>query len=180
MSKAVLISIDPEWCRLIASREKTVEVRKTRPKIKTPFKCYIYCTLPKRSGDIYIAGNRNPVQGNGKIIGEFICNRITSLRVDSATQAAYNASHTCLTAEQIMQYANGGKLYCWRISNLKVYDNPREISKFYTKCDEGCEYCNLWKYIKVNKDEYDMECSSNFYGHKPLKRAPQSWCYVEV
>lgn len=76
MSKAILISIDPEWCRLIASREKTVEVRKTRPKIKTPFKCYIYCTLPKRSGDIYLTGNRNPVQGNGKIIGEFICGRI--------------------------------------------------------------------------------------------------------
>lgn len=180
MSKAVLISIKPEWCELIANGKKTVEVRKTRPKIETPFKCYIYCTLPKRSGEIYLAGSRNPVQGNGKVIGEFICNRITSLKADSATQAAYNASHnTCLTAEQIMQYANGGKLYCWRISNLKIYDKPREISKFYTKCDEGCEYCNLWKYIKVNKDEYDMECSSNFYGHKPLKRAPQSWCYVE-
>ena len=44
MSKAVLISIRPKWCEKIASGEKTIEVRKTRPKLQTPFKCYIYCT----------------------------------------------------------------------------------------------------------------------------------------
>ena len=46
MSKAVLISIRPEWCAKIASGEKTIEVRKTRPKLQTPFKAYIYCTMP--------------------------------------------------------------------------------------------------------------------------------------
>ena len=45
--KSVLISIRPMWCELIASGKKTIEVRKTRPKIETPFKCYIYCTKPK-------------------------------------------------------------------------------------------------------------------------------------
>jgi predicted transcriptional regulator len=44
--KSVLISIQPKWCELIASGKKTVEVRKTRPKLETPFKVYIYCTLP--------------------------------------------------------------------------------------------------------------------------------------
>ena len=44
MDKSVLISIRPKWCELIASGEKTIEVRKTRPKPGTPFKCYIYCT----------------------------------------------------------------------------------------------------------------------------------------
>ena len=47
MSKAVLISIQPKWCELIASGKKTVEVRKTKPKLETPFKCYIYATRPK-------------------------------------------------------------------------------------------------------------------------------------
>ena len=42
--KAVLISIQPKWCELIASGKKTIEVRKTKPKLETPFKCYIYCT----------------------------------------------------------------------------------------------------------------------------------------
>ena len=43
MSKAVLISIRPKWCEKIANGNKTIEVRKTRPKMDTPFKCYIYC-----------------------------------------------------------------------------------------------------------------------------------------
>ena len=42
-NKAVLISIKPKWCELIADGEKTIKVRKTKPKLKPPFKCYIYC-----------------------------------------------------------------------------------------------------------------------------------------
>ena len=48
MSKAVLLSIKPQYCELIASGKKTVEVRKTRPKLDTPFKVYIYCTNTKK------------------------------------------------------------------------------------------------------------------------------------
>ncbi len=47
MSKAALISIRPKWVEKIANGEKTIEVRKTRPKLETPFKCYIYCTQDK-------------------------------------------------------------------------------------------------------------------------------------
>ena len=45
--KEVLISIKPKWCELIANGTKTVEVRKTKPNLETPFKCYIYCTKAK-------------------------------------------------------------------------------------------------------------------------------------
>ena len=44
VTPAVLISIRPKWCEKIISGEKTIEVRKTRPKLATPFKCHIYCT----------------------------------------------------------------------------------------------------------------------------------------
>ena len=47
--KAVLLSLRPEWCVKILNGEKTVEIRKNRPKLKPPFKCYIYCTkAPKK------------------------------------------------------------------------------------------------------------------------------------
>ena len=46
--KSLLISINPKWCELIASGKKTVEVRKTKPKLETPFKVYIYETKGKR------------------------------------------------------------------------------------------------------------------------------------
>lgn len=66
MSKAVMISIRPKWCEKIARGEKTIEVRKTRPKkLKNPFKCYIYCTQGR---------DARRLRGSwGKVIGEFTC-----------------------------------------------------------------------------------------------------------
>ena len=75
MSKAVLISIRPQWCEKIANGEKTVEVRKTRPNIATPFKCYIYCT----AGNVSYTCKNGMIchnSGGSQIIGEFICNKI--------------------------------------------------------------------------------------------------------
>ena len=54
MSKSVMISIRPKWCEKIVNGEKTIEVRKTRPKLNTPFRVYIYCTLPKYPHEDYI------------------------------------------------------------------------------------------------------------------------------
>ena len=72
MSKAVMLSVRPKWCEKIASGEKTIEVHKTRPKINTPFKCYIYCTLPKYPHEDFIATDypRPQFYGGGKVIGE--------------------------------------------------------------------------------------------------------------
>ena len=55
MSKSVMLSIRPKWCEKIANGEKTIEVRKTKPNLETPFKCYIYCTLPKYPHEDFIA-----------------------------------------------------------------------------------------------------------------------------
>ena len=60
--KSVLISIQPKWCELIANGKKTIEVRKSRPKIETPFKVYIYQT--KKPVSVLI-------NGTGKHISEY-------------------------------------------------------------------------------------------------------------
>ena len=85
MSKAVLISIRPKWCEKIANGKKTIEVRKTKPKLETPFKCYIYCTLPKYPHEDFIATDypRPQFYGGGKVIGEFTCDRIYKIDKDS-------------------------------------------------------------------------------------------------
>lgn len=69
--KSVMISIRPKWCELIASGKKTVEVRKTVPKIETPFKCYIYQTVNGRINSVDVLENNL-----GKVIGEFVCDFI--------------------------------------------------------------------------------------------------------
>lgn len=67
--KSVMISIRPRWCGLILAGEKTIEIRKTKPNIEVPFKCYIYMTKKfYRKGDGYFQG-----RCCGKVIGEFIC-----------------------------------------------------------------------------------------------------------
>lgn len=78
MSKAVMLSIRPKWCEKIINGEKTIEVRKTRPKLQTPYKCYIYCTKPKREYEDFIRTDYPKPQfyGGGKVIGEFTCDRI--------------------------------------------------------------------------------------------------------
>lgn len=171
MSKAVLISIRPKWCEKIVNGEKTVEVRKTSPKMKTPFKCYIYCTQPKYPHEDFIATDYPKPQfyGGGKVIGEFTCDRIYEL---APLNHAPNdvEQQACLTREEIVRYLKG--VGCgWHISDLKIYDAPRELGEFRRVCvnDLYCESCAMYK-------ENKGTC-----GNKSLrfKRPPLSWCYVE-
>ena len=178
--KAVLISIQPKWCELIASGKKTVEVRKTKPKIDAPFKCYIYCTkgdwLTSVNGKVQkpnnmvinILADSKIEELNGKVIGEFVCDRITEYECSSdGFGELATTCGTCLTYDEILNYCNGNDLYGWHISNLVIYDKPRELSEFYIV---GCKGCR-------DKDTY--HCKFHCIGERRLKRPPQSWCYVE-
>ena len=190
--KSVLISINPKWCELIASGKKTVEVRKTRPKLEPPFKCYIYCTkgrgdcLWRWDGIWYDTQfpNERPNRLDGKVIGEFVCNRIdyigwTSNPTKLDWKNAYN-KHSCLTNNQLYDYTNGDCFYEWHISDLVIYDNPRELSEFFHYCGDNpnCDGCEAHYYsnTECGKEDY---CCSPIEGCKPIKRPPQSWCYVE-
>ena len=160
---AVLISIRPKWCEKIISGEKTIEVRKTRPKLIPQFKCYIYCTLPKYPHEDFIATDYPMPQfcGGGKVIGEFTCERIALIAYDggelsSTTNAAFSPA-TCLTQSEIIAYiGDKGRCYGWHMSNLRIYDTPRELSEFTGLRD-----------TRFGAAPYD------------IKRPPQSWCYVE-
>lgn len=158
--KAVMISIRPEWCEKIASGEKTVEVRKTRPKIEPPFKCYIYCTV----GD-GAAGDILPNSGVtcGKVIGEFVCHWIRrESEIALGLVDVVLAKTSCMGYRQIMDYADGGDLYTWNISDLKIYDNPKKLSEFRSY--------DVRAYIGENG--YPMPTHE-------ITRPPQSWCYVK-
>ena len=177
MAKAVLISIRPEWVEKILNGEKTLEVRKNRPNMGTPFKCYIYCT------------NSGVAMGmwgkHGKVVGEFVCDKITWLThigfsgLPGIRLAAMKNGHTiddsfdfsgsCLTTPQIEKYLDGKDGYAWHISNLKIYDSPKQLSAFKGLCkiEASCSECPYYNYTK-------MECDG-----RTIKRPPQSWCYVE-
>lgn len=167
--KSVLISIRPEWCHVIASGKKTVEVRKTKPKLETPFKVYIYCTKDEpmyRSGDKFWCPNDEC--GNGKVIGEFVCDTIITDK--TFVHGALFRAAACMSDAEAAAYCVNNEMYGWHISDLVIYSEPRELSEFaHTK-----EYVDRIRNSVVHW-EYgtDDECA------RPLRRPPQSWCYVE-
>lgn len=172
---AVLLSIKPRFCELIASGIKTIELRKSKPIIDTPFKCYIYCCKPKKilryvwtkedykgylDEEIYnkipdnqktfckIPDGSSPFCSrtySGKVIGEFVCDNISVYPYfdNSGYSVSYRMiQKMCLNLSEFEDYGNCKKLYGWHISDIIIYDNPKELS------DLG------------------------------MKRPPQSWCYV--
>lgn len=189
--RAVMLSVRPEWCSKIVLKEKTVEVRKTRPKLETPFKVYIYCTkAPQQLITIFKDGEETmdgeihhgkpvfvkfdkllPDSVRGKtqmVIGEFICDDIRRIGpeycvVKEDIESAISGSF--LTVPQVkdyagwksgMSYADLKDLYGWHISDLKIYDQPRELRAF-------------------------TGLQSTRFGMRPVEITypPRSWRYVE-
>ena len=185
--KSVLISIQPYYVFLIIARlmgwnipqEKTEEVRKDFPKDPAWDKrVHIYCSKNRKSF------NRIPAQYQpfmekllGKVVGNFECDSIRKGGADNTLQAYYhnNPAETCLTDQELVLYANFGKpLYFWHISDLKVYDVPKDLGEFrktfICKKNENCGECENGIGKISNSD-----CKFSY----PITTVPQSWCYVE-
>lgn len=176
--RSVLISIQPKWCELIASGKKTVEVRKSKPKLKTPFKVYIYCTKDFKPNVKY---GFKLWAGRGKVIGEFVCDYIFEIKTeyeihtelpgnpvetwhsweDAPEEYLEDADiekATCLSFGDIKCYMwNSPGCFCWHISNLVIYDQPKDLGAF-TK-----PYGTI---VRAFDSPY-------------IQRPPQSWRYVE-
>lgn len=171
MSKAVLISIQPKWCALISKGQKTIEVRKTAPKLPAPYKCYIYCTKdPGKFEEVRIQPDNRVLVAQGKVIGEFVCDKIDKIRVfENGTVQFWmlnNLHNSCIEYDELADYIGWGKRgYGWHISGLHIYDKPKILSEFHYICGRvdcrGCKY---------------------HVGHgcdRTVKHTPQSWCYIE-
>lgn len=167
--KSVLISIQPKWVEKICNREKTIEVRKSRPNLPTPFKCYIYETKSKQVERC--DGCDVTYYGRGKVIGEFVCDSVEMVNAkcsDYGIDLFYHdcMAQGCLTEREIEKYFNipedkdlrvmKGNGYAWNISELKIYNKPKDLG-----------YCKIMS-------ENNMW---NFY--KRVETAPQSWMYVD-
>jgi predicted transcriptional regulator len=182
--KKILISVRPKWCEKICHvigkeeagkpiYEKRIEVRKSAPK-EVPFKAYIYCTKDKPylyrvddDNNFELTNTLRPKtyeyvkdynEQNGKVIGEFICDKVYNLvnAFGGIMFADENLNQlepqlfrdmSCLTDEQTADYLGDKDGYGWHISDLKIYDKPKELSEFW--------------------------------GRKKLTRPPQSYMFVE-
>lgn len=187
--KSVLISIRPEWVEKIVNGEKTIEVRKSAPK-ELPFKAYIYCTkdrknlLPIEHGKVLekvnFWENTDAYYGFGRVIGEFICDKVDEYTF-SHYEAEYRVTHVeqkamCLNQPELIRYGKGKTLYGWHISDLKIYDKPKELNEFFTIADESDYCCGcVWHETPL----FEMPCRTCTGERKYLYRPPQSYMFVE-
>ena len=192
--KSVLISTRPKLVEKICHKigedetgkaiyEKRIEVRKTAPQ-EVPFKCYIYETKGQYVKFTHGAHTKYGY-GRGKVIGEFICDKVICSQAYFDSQGKNHLTNvfpddikkTCLDEYDLWDYIAGKAVkanqmydgYLWHISELKIYDNPRELSEFRKPCDRFLDCCTCRRLVR---NEY-MSCDNK------ITRPPLSWCYVE-
>jgi len=174
--KSILISIQPYWVFLIIAKamgwnidkKKTVEIRKNYPKAENWDKTVkVYCSKDKKSFAKIPKEYQFLMQPLlGKIIGVFVCDKITVAECGNYTVLAN--LRTMLDVFELLDYADEKTVYGLHISNLVIYDKPKELSEFFLACNKpkgtDCSVCY---------ERRENRCKS-------LERPPQSWCYVEV
>lgn len=187
--KAVLISIRPKWCQKIINGRKTIEVRKTRPKMNPPFKCYIYCTKGQERlvailkdgdenyGEIY---HGKPVfiktsvpsvcdmYGKRKmVIGEFICDRIYELETKAHGGSYYVKGENQPTTNDVARQS------CLDLRDMHEY--------LQSQVGYGWHISSLKIYDTPRELREFTGLRQTKFGAEPvpITRPPQSWCYVE-
>lgn len=213
--KSVLISIQPKWCDRIADGKKTIEVRKTTPDVPFKCYIYCTKQTRAHALHLYInsgwgrqeigiieywrsgkeivdvnshlpAYRYNSYLAEGKVIGEFVCDKIDEYTSNERGWYCYDLE-TCLLCDEIAGYGKGKTLYGWHISDLKIYDKPKALVEFH-KCgaksfeelsdtEDLCSYCSRTGFCEEHwcDEAYQNYLDVDF----ALTRAPQSWQYVE-
>jgi predicted transcriptional regulator len=178
--REVLISIQPKWVEKICRGEKTVEVRKTRPKCEVPFKCYIYETQGRTETPFVDEEGHHIFKGRGQVIGEFVCNKIDYWQYNWQPDVMHiqdMSELSCVSVDDLLKYSNNAKdtLYAWHISDLVIYDKPIALSEFQLPCDHenDCGTCKRAIYCGSTRQFCRCDLEDG------LKRPPQSWCYIE-
>jgi hypothetical protein len=182
--KTIMISVKPEYAALEMNGKKTIEVRKFR--LEPPFKVLNYVTKYENNklknqlirlvdtgeAKLCSATDLSNYRLNGKVAFEYVVNKVDKydydFDCDNCSEMMYyihsgELEKTCLTYDKLLEYGKGKPLYGWYISDLKIYDKPKELREFRTP--KNCGECSV-------DDCY--YCDS-----KPITKPPQNFVYVE-
>lgn len=183
LSGSILISIRPNWTAPIKELKKKWEIRKTIPKLKPPFKCYIYETLGKMKWDVLEipedqGGGVFDIrvhEGCGKVIGEFICDRIVEVGYSPyPNHGTYICEveniheESCVDFQAMFDYIADGYGYALHIADLLIYDKAKPLNEFETI---------KAKFTTAKKMGIDVDVNCIDITVQAITRAPQSWCY---
>ena len=83
----------------------------------------VFCKIPDASSPYC-----SMVNGNSKVIGEFVCDTFITDKTNG-NDALFNAA-SCMSDAEIAVYCANKEMYGWHISDLKIYDKPKLLSDF--------------------------------------------------
>lgn len=202
--RAIMKSVSPRICEKVANGDCTILVSKTVPKFDLPFKGYICCTNAKPylyreanpsfklflDSDLYEGNGYDDRLFSGKVIGEFVCDKIIEWQYDKGHQYYVEYPDDCtsyfpylkchseatgLKCSEIEKLGKGKPLYGLHISDLKIYDKPKELSEFERPCTyKGiCYSCERFR-----PNGIPLPAPYGFCETK-ITHVPSNWCYVE-
>lgn len=205
--KSVLRSIKPYWLYLIIIGKKTVEVCKDFPKADDWNKeVNLYCSKDAKSFNRIPEKDREWMRKYlGKVSCKFVCKRIDTIGkrgINNNFDYCYQSLNvfgnddieveitaiqkSCIPKVELNAYgAASMRLFAWHITDLVIYDKPKELTWFIVPSKIGCcneGKCKGCKYLdRGNGFNLEDDCNAKFNTdeYKPLRKPPQSWCYVE-
>ena len=192
--KSVLISTRPKLVEKICHKigedetgkaiyEKRIEVRKSAPQ-EVPFKCYIYETQGQYVKFTHGAHTKYGY-GRGKVIGEFICDKVERLEEHIEQGGLYYILSDTFNEQaqldnwELHDYGKGKILYGWHISELKIYDRPKELSEFKKTKKLIARTCGMQARNGLCCAIDHEELCDNIKCCFKTPCPPQSWQYVE-
>lgn len=180
----ILASLKPYYYYLIGERKKTIEVRKSALK-DLPQDIVFYMSKDEKSfAKIPKEFQEKYRKHFGKVGLAIVCDKITRYNCDKNFDEYFIAGYIgaymplkemCLTNKDLIEYGKGRPLYGWHISDLKIYDKPKELSEFYRPCSYSgiCYSCNRFRPNGTPNDEPNDFCDGE------ITRPPQSYMYVK-
>ena len=165
-NKSVMISINPKWVDKIFFGNKRREIRLRAPKNFVGW-FYVYCTNSNKEyikmceNFVYYGKEKIDDKGsylNGKVVGKFYCNKIEKIKLsayDDGEDVVYDYETATLNRDELLEFSNltneelhnyldkneGG--YAINITNIEVFDEPRELKRYGIK-----QAPQSWCYIK--------------------------------
>lgn len=121
MAVAVL-SLHQKWWQKMAAGEKVLELRKSKPQCKAPFRVLVYVT------------------GGVGVVGEFVCSEV--LEIKNFEEAEKKSR---VPAHDIHNYAAGSrnKVYGWEITAVKEYPQAVALEELGMK-----RAPQSWQYVR--------------------------------
>lgn len=162
--KAVIVSVTPNDCYPIIQKRFKRIVTAVMPNLKPPFKVYIYCTINKNHPvfrvPISISTDMKEAMenaiGNGKVVAEFTCTKLTN---------------TCLVPLYApLRYKSKTLVCLWLIDDLRIYEKPRELSEFVK-----------WEALSIDElgDNLCSHCAPTAYGERSCCSSPSGYTSCE-